>query len=42
MYEENYEKKMQRKKVKFDKHQMPKANIDSSNTNLEVHNIKFK
>jgi len=36
MYEENYEKKMQKKKVKFDKYQMPKANVDSSQTNLEV------
>lgn len=36
MHEENFEKKMQRKKIKFDKNQIPKANVDSSITNLEV------
>lgn len=36
MYEENYEKKMNKKKMKFDKHQMPKANVESSQNNLEV------
>lgn len=36
MYEENYEKKMHKKKVKFDRNQMPRANVEGSNTNLEV------
>lgn len=36
MHEEDYEKKMVKKKRKFDKHQMPKPCVDSSHNNLEV------
>lgn len=42
MYEENYEKKMQKKKVKFDRNQMPRPNVERSNTNLEVKRFQKK
>ncbi len=40
MHEEDYEKKMIKKKRKFDKHQIPKPNVDSSHNNLDV--LKFE
>lgn len=41
MHEDNFEKKMQRKKIKFDKNQIPKANVEGSITNVEVSLLFF-